>query len=93
MPVVVMADTNVWFSALINPHGPPAILKQAWLDGGFVPVMSEPMIAELARAKFAVSRDDDLKRDQDLVAHMKAQGVEVLSLRQFLERLANNALE
>lgn len=31
--VVVLLDTNVWVSALLNPHGPPARLKDAWLAG------------------------------------------------------------
>ena len=39
-------------------------------------------------AQFAVSRDDDLKRDLDLMAQLRARGVEVLSVAQFLELLA-----
>jgi putative PIN family toxin of toxin-antitoxin system len=38
-------------------------------------------------AKFAVSRDDDLKRDQELISRMLEQGIEVLSVQRFLERL------
>lgn len=33
--VVVVLDTNVWVSALLNPHGRPARLKDAWLAGRF----------------------------------------------------------
>jgi putative PIN family toxin of toxin-antitoxin system len=43
--------------------------------------------ALLAKAEYAVSRDDDLKNDADLVAHMQANEVAVLSIQQFLERL------
>jgi len=48
MPPVVLIDTNVWVSALINPHGHPAKVKDAWLDGRFEVVTSLPLLAELA---------------------------------------------
>jgi hypothetical protein len=35
-----------------------------------------------------VSRDDDLKRDWDLIQLLAAEGIEILSVRQFLARLA-----
>jgi hypothetical protein len=43
--------------------------------------------ALLGQASYAVSRDDDIKRDQDLMAQMQAQGVAVVSVKQFLELL------
>jgi putative PIN family toxin of toxin-antitoxin system len=43
--------------------------------------------AILGRARYAVSRDDDLKGDSDLMAQMRSRGVEVLSVQRFLERL------
>lgn len=43
--------------------------------------------AALGGARYAVSRDDDLKGDRDLVAKMIPMGVEVLSVQHFLERL------
>ena len=43
--------------------------------------------AVLGRARYAVSRDDDLKGDRDLVANMIPMGVEVLTVQHFLERL------
>ena len=149
MPVVVLIDTNVWVSALLNPHGYPARLKDAWVNGQFEVVVSLALLDELAdvlsrprirdkyrldvseiseflrllsaralkvtttgqiqgcrdpdddliletailgRARYAVSRDDDIKRDQDLIAQMAAHGVTVLSIQQFLEQLANNSL-
>lgn len=144
MAVVVLVDTNVWISALINPRGSPAHLKNAWLNGDFEIVVSMALLDEIADvlsrprirdkyhlktedikeflrliaeksitvtttgtlhlcrdpdddlmletalnggAKFAVSRDDDLKRDQELIARMLEQGIEVLSVQHFLERL------
>jgi len=43
--------------------------------------------AVLGDARYAVSRDDDLKGDDDLVAQMRSRGVEVLTVQHFLERL------
>ncbi|MCK4832902.1 MAG: putative toxin-antitoxin system toxin component, PIN family [Anaerolineales bacterium] len=43
--------------------------------------------AALGGARYAVSRDDDLKGDSDLVANMIPMGVEVLSVQHFLDRL------
>lgn len=48
MLVVVLVDTNVWVSALINPHGYPARLKDAWVKGQFQVVVSVPLLDELA---------------------------------------------
>jgi len=48
--------------------------------------------AVLGGARYAVSRDDDLKGDDDLVAQMRSRGVEVLSVQHFLERLDTGAL-
>jgi len=149
MPPVVLIDTNVWVSALINPHGHPAKVKDAWLDGRFEVVTSLPLLAELAevlhrpriqqkyhlreedvqrllnliaaqavpvepagtlkvcrdpdddlvletavlgQAHYAVSRDDDLKRDDDLVLQMQARGISVLSVRDFLACLESGTI-
>ena len=43
--------------------------------------------AILGEAQYAVSRDDDIKRDLDLIAHLRANGVEVVSVAQFLALL------
>jgi putative PIN family toxin of toxin-antitoxin system len=43
--------------------------------------------AVIGRADFAVSRDDDIKRDPDLIENMTAHRVRVVSVRQFLEVL------
>jgi putative PIN family toxin of toxin-antitoxin system len=43
--------------------------------------------ALLGRAEQMVTRDDDIKRDLDLIKHMRAQEVIVLSISQFLELL------
>lgn len=145
--VVVLLDTNVWVSALLNPHGPPARLKEAWLSGQFDVVVSIPLLEEIADvlarpriqskygisteeimqflrllqeraihviptgevrlcrdpdddliletailggAQYAVSRDDDLKGDVDLVAQMRSRGIAILTVQRFLERLAGD---
>lgn len=149
MPVVVLVDTNVWVSTLINPHGYPARLKAAWAQGQFEAVVSILLLDELAevlarpririkyglddqeiseflrllaarsrrvtpqgqlhvcrdpdddliletallgQASYAVSRDDDMKRNQDLIAQMEAHGVKVLSVQQFVDWLSSNSL-
>lgn len=48
MSTLVLVDTNVWVSALINPYGYPAKLKDAWLDGKFQVVVSLPLLKEIA---------------------------------------------
>jgi hypothetical protein len=48
--------------------------------------------AQLGQAHYAVSRDDDIKRDQELIAQMQAHGVTVLSVQQFLEQLEGGLL-
>lgn len=40
------------------------------------------------KAQYLVSRDDDLKRDLDLIKLARRHGVRVVSVRQFLRRLA-----
>jgi putative PIN family toxin of toxin-antitoxin system len=45
-------------------------------------------MAMLSSAQYLVSRDDDTKRDLDLIAHLRANGVEVVSVTQFLVLLA-----
>lgn len=144
MPAVVLVDTNVWVSALINPTGFPAQVQRAWWDGKFQVVISLPLLEELSevltrprivrkypiqatdveeflqllirhsqivvptgsvrecrdpdddliletailgQAQYAVSRDDDIKRDLDLIKHLQAHGVTVLSVQQFLTKL------
>jgi putative PIN family toxin of toxin-antitoxin system len=39
-------------------------------------------------AQYFVSRDDDIKRDQELMARLQERGVQVLSVAQFLSLLA-----
>ena len=43
--------------------------------------------ALLGAAQYAVSRDDDLKRDLTLIGYLRASGIEVVSVAQFLEVL------
>jgi uncharacterized protein len=43
--------------------------------------------AMLAKAHYVVSRDDDMKRDLDLIGYLHEAGVEVVSVAQFLEIL------
>lgn len=43
--------------------------------------------AILGEAQYVVSRDDDIKRDLDLIVHLRDNGVEVVSVAQFLALL------
>jgi hypothetical protein len=43
--------------------------------------------AMLGQAQYAVTRDDDIKRDLDLIKHLQTHGVAVLSVQQFLAKL------
>jgi putative PIN family toxin of toxin-antitoxin system len=43
------------------------------------------------RAQYLVTRDDDLKRDVDLIKMARRNGVRVVSVRQFLRRLSRTA--
>ena len=42
-----------------------------------------------ARAGYLISRDDDLKGDNDLTEQMRAHGVKVITVSHFLSELAN----
>jgi putative PIN family toxin of toxin-antitoxin system len=44
-----VVDTNVWVSAVLNPAGPPAAVLNAFADGKFELVASEPLLVELRR--------------------------------------------
>lgn len=46
----VVLDTNVLFSALISPHGPPDAIYRAWRAGRFEVVTSAAQLDELRRA-------------------------------------------
>ena len=144
MKPVVLLDTNVWVSAVLNKQGPPARLVQAWLDWAIDIVIALPILEEIGDvlrrprikkkyqireqeivqhlrliaagaavvpvagtlklcrdpdddvvletaiaggAKYLVTRDDDLKRDLDLVRQMKEHGVRVMSVSRFLATL------
>lgn len=48
MAVRAVIDTNIWVSALINPHGYPAKLRKAIQDGLIEIIVSEPILEEIA---------------------------------------------
>ena len=43
--------------------------------------------ALLGRAEYLVSRDDDLKRDVELIEAMEQEGIRILSVQQFIRHL------
>ena len=46
----VVLDTNILFSALISPHGPPDAIYRAWRLARFHLVTSDAQLAEIRRA-------------------------------------------
>lgn len=48
--------------------------------------------ALLGHASYAVSRDDDIKRDRDLIAQMEVRSIKVLSVQQFVDFLNADTL-
>jgi putative PIN family toxin of toxin-antitoxin system len=48
--VRVVLDTNILFSALISPHGPPDSIYRAWRTARFTLVTSRAQLEEIRRA-------------------------------------------
>ncbi|CAI09088.1 putative toxin-antitoxin system toxin component, PIN family [Aromatoleum aromaticum] len=46
----VVLDTNILFSALISPHGPPDTIYRAWRTARFELVTSRTQLEEIRRA-------------------------------------------
>lgn len=45
--MLVLLDSNIFISALISPHGAPALIYQGWLDGGFRVVTCQTQLDEI----------------------------------------------
>jgi uncharacterized protein len=54
---VALIDTHVWVSALINPHGPPARLTDAWLQGEFAEI-GEVLRRPRIKRKYGISEEE-----------------------------------
>jgi uncharacterized protein len=48
MAVKALIDTNIWVSAILNPHGFSSKLREGFKEGLFETVISEPTLEELA---------------------------------------------
>lgn len=145
MTVKAVIDTNIWVSALLNPFGFPARLRNSFEEGFFHSVISEPIVEELSdvlnrprikvkygitegdiqellilieersehvllsgdihvcrdkdddivietaikgRAGFIVTRDDDIKFDNEVSAYLSKFNITVLSTAKFLDLIA-----
>ncbi|MDA2926081.1 putative toxin-antitoxin system toxin component, PIN family [Acidobacteria bacterium AH-259-G07] len=73
-----LVDTNVWVSALLNPHGFPAQVLDALKAGQFEPILSEPLLQELL---------DVLSRPR-LVKKYRLEARDVIELATLLEQKA-----
>ncbi|CUU36176.1 MAG: putative toxin-antitoxin system toxin component, PIN family [Armatimonadetes bacterium] len=121
-------ETNVWVSAVLNPHGAPALVMEAFRKVQFLVMVSQPLLDELWQvlmrprlmrrmsyhpdlvqelinlcrdphdnmfletaikggAEYLVTRDDDLKRDPELLQKMAEFGIQVVSVQRFLNQL------
>ena len=64
--VKVVIDTNIWVSAVLNPHGYSAKLRKAFEEGLIGVIISEPILEEIAdvlsrsriRDKYGVTETD-----------------------------------
>ncbi len=82
-------DTNVIILAVLAPHGTPANLLRAWLDGAFELVASDALLAELDRAlaypklrkRIDVAESQALNEILRREAHMADDPVEPTSVR------------
>jgi putative PIN family toxin of toxin-antitoxin system len=74
----VVIDTNVWVSALLNPHGFPARILQAFRDRQFEVVVSHTLLTELRSV---------LRRPRILRKYQISEGVRIVSVQQFLDIL------
>jgi putative PIN family toxin of toxin-antitoxin system len=76
---IALLDTTVWISALLNPHGPPVRLKDAWLRGKFEVVVALPLLAEIGevlrrpriKRKYGI-REEEIVRYLRLIAARSA---------------------
>jgi putative PIN family toxin of toxin-antitoxin system len=59
-------DTNIWVSSQLSRLGAPARLRQAYRDGRFIHIASEPLLSDLAEVltrpriarKYSISPED-----------------------------------
>jgi putative PIN family toxin of toxin-antitoxin system len=66
MAVKAVIDTNIWVSALLNPHGFPAKILKGFKKNLFQSVVSEPMLEELVEVfrrprikdKYGITEDE-----------------------------------
>ncbi|MFH1975721.1 MAG: putative toxin-antitoxin system toxin component, PIN family [Pseudomonadota bacterium] len=66
MGINAVIDTNVWISALLNPHGYLALLRASFEAGKFQAVISPPLLEELVdvlqrpriKDKYRISPED-----------------------------------
>ena len=76
MPLIVV-DTNVWVSAFLNPHGHPAAIRAAFVEGEFDVAISAPLLEEI----IDVLNRPRLRDKYSLVDEEIAEFVELLARR------------
>ena len=87
MTPVALIDTNVWVSALLNPSGPPARLKDAWLEGQFEVVIALPILDEIGE----VLRRPRIKRKYGIREEETVRYLRLIAARSILNRTARDS--
>jgi predicted nucleic acid-binding protein len=92
--VVIKAviDTNIWISALINPFGHPARLREHFENGdvNICRDKDDDLIIETAikgEVAYLVTRDDDVKLDKKVSLFLSNHCISVLTVAKFLKVL------
>lgn len=83
--IKAVIDTNVWISALLNPYGLPAKLRQSFEKDMF---LIETAIK--GQVQYLVTGDNDIKSDQKILLYLLKYGIQVIPINNFFIVLNNN---
>ena len=74
-----MIDTNVWVSAVLNPHGAPAQVFEAFRQARFLAIQSQPLMDELrevmARPRLMRRLAYNMQMIQELIELISARAI------------------
>ena len=84
-PLRVVLDTNLVLSALVFPAGRVASLRELWQQQQFLPLVSQPTLAELIRAlgypKFRLTLAEQEELLADYLPFLRRSPFPILRLR------------
>jgi putative PIN family toxin of toxin-antitoxin system len=77
--VRAVIDTNVWVSAVLNPHGAPAQVFEAFRQARFLAIQSQPLMDELrevmARPRLMRRLAYNMQMIQELIELISARAI------------------